>query len=92
MRKTELASDASAGANVAPSVDNNDGFAASDYIVIRQEGSEKAELQQVSSVSGNGSITAGTLKFDHKTSRYATRYRSNYYGKARGNETKRVSY
>ena len=81
--KTELSSDASAGSSVALSVDNNDGFAANDYVVIGQEGSEEAELQQVSSISGNGTITVGTLKFNHKAGVPVTKYRYNqrkFYG------------
>jgi phage gp36-like protein len=80
---TELASDASAGSSVALTVDNNDNFSANDYVVIGQEGSEKAELQQVSSVAGNGTITVGTLKFDHLAGTPITKYRYNqrkFYG------------
>ena len=81
--KTALASDASAGSSVALSVENNDGFAANDYVVIGQEGSEKAELQQVASVAGNGTITVSTLKFAHETGTPVTKYRYNkrkFYG------------
>src|SRR5690349_10748066 len=73
--RTKIAANATAGSNVALSVENNDGFSAHDFLVIGYEGSEGAELQQVSSVSGNGTITVGTLKFDHKEGEPITRYR-----------------
>jgi phage gp36-like protein len=81
--KTALAADVSAGSNVSLSVENNDGFTANDYVVIGIEGSEKAELQQVASVSGSGTITVSTLKFAHKAGTPVTKYRYNqrkFYG------------
>src|SRR5262249_15826714 len=70
---------------------NNDNIAANDYIVIGQEGSEKAELQLVSSVSGNTTVTVGTLKFDHKKNEPIRKYRFNQR-KFYGSETETGTY
>jgi Protein of unknown function (DUF1320) len=83
LEKTELNADASAGSSVALTVLNNDSIVANDYVVIGHEGSETAELQQVSSVTGNATITVGTLKFAHKKGEPITKYRFNkrkFYG------------
>src|SRR5205823_11725638 len=66
LEHAQLNADASAGSSVALTVLNNDSIVANDYIVIGQEGSETAELQQVSSVTGSTTVTVGTLKFSHK--------------------------
>src|ERR1043166_5242194 len=81
--RAELNADASAGSSVALTVLNNDSIIANDYVVIGREGSETAELQQVSSVTGNTTITVGTLKFAHKANEPVTKYRFNkrkFYG------------
>ncbi len=45
---------------------NNEGYAANDYIVIRKIGDEQAELRQVSSVSGAGTLNlSSTTSFSH---------------------------
>lgn len=62
---TSIAANATAGSSVALTVANNDSFAANDYVIIGEIGMEKTELAQVSSVSGNTTITITTLKFDH---------------------------
>jgi phage gp36-like protein len=83
LEHAELNADASAGSSVALTVLNNDSIIANDYIVIGQEGSETAELQQVSSVTGNTTVTVGTLKFAHKKGEPITKYRFNkrkFYG------------
>lgn len=81
--RTNLTADVSAGSNVALTVANNDQIFALDYIVIGYEGSEKAELQQVSSVSGGTVVTVGTLKFAHSSQEPITKYSYNkrkFYG------------
>lgn len=83
LERTELDADASAGSSVALTVLNNDSFAQNDYVVIGEPGSEKAELQQIASVSGNSTITVSTLKFAHKKGERITKYRFNqrkFYG------------
>ena len=62
---TELSTAAVAGSAVALAVENNQGFAADDLLVIPQQGNEKSELCQVSSVADNNTITVATLKFAH---------------------------
>jgi phage gp36-like protein len=83
LEHTELNADASAGSSVALTILSNDNIGVNDYVVIGQEGSETAELQQVSTVIGNTGITVGVLKFTHKANEPVTKYRFNkrkFYG------------
>lgn len=62
--KTYLASTYTSGA--ALTVQNNQGFAAGDFVVVGEPGAEKTELGQITSVSGDGTITlTAALKFSH---------------------------
>jgi phage gp36-like protein len=77
-----LSADASAGNGVVLSVESSEGVATDDYIVVGHEGSELAELCQVSSVT-NISITVQTLKFNHQKSEPFVVFRFNqrkFYG------------
>lgn len=79
-----LDADAVAGTSVALTLQNNNGLAQYDYIVIGLEGNELAELEQISAaVSGNTQVTVGTLKFNHKKGEPITKYSFNkrkFYG------------
>ena len=79
-----LNADVSAGSNVAITLLNNDGFSQNDYVVIGNEGSEKAELQQINAAVVSGTaIQVATLKFAHKKNEPITFYRYNqrkFYG------------
>jgi phage gp36-like protein len=81
---TRLSADAAAGSSVALSVENSDGFAEADFVVIGREGSELAELQQIDdAVSDPQEISVGTLKFNHQKDEPVTLYRFNqrkFYG------------
>lgn len=79
---SKLTADASAGSGVALAVTNSDGFAAHDYIVVGVEGSDTAELCQISSTTQT-TITVATLKLAHKTDEPIVKYRYNqrkFYG------------
>lgn len=84
--RTRLATDATAGTDVLLSLENTDGIADGAYIVIGNEGSELAELQQVNqAVSGATSARVATLKFNHQKGEPVTVYRYNqrkFYGSA----------
>lgn len=84
LERSELAADASAGSNISLTLQNNDGLAQYDFIVIGLEGSEKAEIQQINAaVSGATAVQVETLKFAHKTGEIVTKYRYNkrkFYG------------
>jgi phage gp36-like protein len=81
---TRLSADAAAGSSVTLTVENSAGFSETAYVVIGHEGSELAELQQISgAVSGPSQITVGTLKFNHQKNEPVTLYRFNqrkFYG------------
>lgn len=62
--KTYLTADVVVG-NTSLSVQNNEGFAANDYVVIESTGDEQAELRKISSVSGNSTIVTDALIFPH---------------------------
>jgi phage gp36-like protein len=82
--RTRLAADASAGSNVTLTLESNDGFAHLAYVVIGNEGSELAELEQVNqAVTGATQVRVGTLKFNHQKGEPVTVYRYNkrkFYG------------
>jgi phage gp36-like protein len=77
-----LTADAVPGSSVALAIENTDGFANHDFIVVGVEGSEGAELCQISAVA-TGSITVTTLLLAHKSDEPITKYRYNkrkFYG------------
>jgi phage gp36-like protein len=85
--KTEiaiLAADASAGSSVTLTLENNDGLANTDYIVIGYEGSELCELAQINqAISGATAVRVATLKFNHQAGEPIVKYRYNqrkFYG------------
>lgn len=92
LERSGLTADASAGSNVTLTLQKNDGFANTDFVVIGHEGSELAEIQQVNqAVSGSTAIRVATLKFNHQAGEPVARYRYNkrkFYGSA----TKTGSY
>lgn len=79
-----LAADATAGSSVSLTLENNNGFAQNDYIVIGYEGSELAELEQINAaVSGATAVQVATLKFNHKKGEPVVKYLFNkrkFYG------------
>lgn len=84
VERTELNADVSAGSNVTLTLLNNDGLSENDFIVIGQEGSEKAEIQRINAtVSGSTDVRVATLNFAHKAGTPITKYRYNqrkFYG------------
>lgn len=70
----QLTADASAGSSVALSVVNSDGFAANNFVVVGVEGSDGAELCQVTGTTAT-TITVATLKLAHRTNEPVTKYR-----------------
>ncbi len=84
VERTKLDADVSAGSDVALTLLNNDHFSQNDFIVIGQEGSEKAELQQINAaVVAGTAIQVATLLFAHKKGETITKYRYNqrkFYG------------
>lgn len=61
---TYLDGDASAGTSIT--VDNSQGFAKDEYIVVERIGTEKAELRKIASVSGQTITLSTALSFAHK--------------------------
>jgi phage gp36-like protein/uncharacterized protein YqfB (UPF0267 family) len=95
-QRTYLAAAAVAGSDVVISVDNGTGFNVNDYIVVGQEGSQDAELCQISAVTET-SITVATLAQAHAVDEIVTQYRynqRNFYGctTATGTFTQLTSY
>ena len=84
LERTTLNADVSAGSNVSLSLENNDHLADNEFIVIGQEGSEVAELQQINdAVVAGQSVQVETLLFNHKKGEQVTKYRYNerkFYG------------
>src|SRR4051794_29187124 len=81
---SKLAADATAGSNVTLTLENNDGFANTDFIVVGHEGNELAELEQINqAISGSTNVRVATLKFNHVAGEPVTKYRFNkrkFYG------------
>lgn len=84
LERSFLMADASAGSNVTLTLANNDGMAENTFIVVGQEGSERAELAMINqAVSPGGSVRVATLIRDHKKGEPITVYRYNkrkFYG------------
>lgn len=84
VERTTLNADISAGSDVSLTLENNDGLAQNDYLIIGQRGTEAAELEQINAaVSGNTAIQVATLKFAHKKGEPVIKIRYNqrkFYG------------
>ena len=73
--RSYLGADVTAGASVTLTIENNENFKNSDFVVIGYEGSELAELEQINQVVTAGqSIRVATVKFNHKKGEPVTRY------------------
>jgi phage gp36-like protein len=80
--RTALSAAAAAGSSVTIAVVNGANFSINDYVVIGQEGSLVAEMQQVTAVTAT-SITVATLSLAHDVDEPVTQYRYNnrkFYG------------
>jgi len=81
---SKLAADATAGTSVTLTLENNNGFANADFIVIGYEGNELAELESINqAVTAGTTIRVATLKFNHVAGEPVTKYRYNqrkFYG------------
>lgn len=80
--RTRISADVNSGSSVAISVANPNLYATNDYVVVGYEGSEQAELCQVSSV-GASSITVATLVRNHLADEPIVKFRYNkrkFYG------------
>jgi hypothetical protein len=78
----QLALAASAGSSVVLTMVNSQGFLLHDWVVVGREGSETAELCQITAVSGQ-TITVATLLLPHSSDEPVTKYRYNqrkFYG------------
>jgi len=76
LERTILDADVSAGTDVSLTLLNNDHLAQNEFIVIGQEGSEKAELQQINAaVTAGKTVQVATLLFAHKKGEPVTKYR-----------------
>lgn len=87
--KTQVTTDATAGSEVAISVINSEEFAVDDYVVVGIEGSEGAEMCQVTEVTA-GTIKVATLALNHKRDEPVTKYRYNqrkFYGATSATES-----
>ena len=62
---TKLTADVSAGSDVELSVENNQGFALNELVVIPTEGEERCEKCKITVKTGNDKITVETLRFNH---------------------------
>lgn len=60
--KTKVIVVATAGSTVQITVENNQGFSANDYVVLKTPGNDQAHIAKISSVSANNKITVDTLK------------------------------
>lgn len=79
-----LDADAIAGATVTLTLENNDGIAQNDYIVVGHEGSELCEMCQVDqAVVAGKSVRVAVLKFNHRKGEPVKKYQFNkrkFYG------------
>lgn len=77
-----LNADASSGEDIALSVPSSTNFLVNDWVVVGVEGSETAEICQITDIAVN-SITVGTLVLSHKNGEPITKFRYNkrkFYG------------
>lgn len=80
--RARVSADVSAGSSVSVTLTNGEGYAANDWLVIGYEGSENAELCQISSITANVAVIA-TLRLNHKSDEPVVKYRYNkrkFYG------------
>jgi len=80
--RAQIASDVSSGSSVVVTLLNSHGFAVNDFVVLGIEGSQQAELGQISAISGQ-TITISTLTLSHKAGEPVVQYRYNkrkFYG------------
>jgi hypothetical protein len=80
--RTRLSLNATPGNNAVISVENSAGMLVNDYVVVGAEGSEQAEVCQITAVT-NQSITVSVLKLVHYTYEPVVKYRYNkrkFYG------------
>lgn len=78
-----LDASAAPGSNVVLTLLSNEGLAIGNHIAIGHEGSETAELQRITAVTGSTQVTVATLKFYHGSEEPITYYRYNqrkFYG------------
>ena len=79
-----LAANATAGSSVSLTLENNNGMANTDFLVIGHEGSELAEIVQINTaVTAGQTVQVATLKFNHFKGEPVTRYSYNkrkFYG------------
>lgn len=84
LERTTLIADAAKGTDVELELANNSGMADNTFIVIGQEGSDKAELVKINeAVTPGEGVQVATLIFDHKAGEPVTVYRFNkrkFYG------------
>jgi hypothetical protein len=81
-QRAHIAADVSAGSSVVIPFDNATGFSGNDYIVLGTEGSDTAELVQITSISGQN-VTVAALALAHRTDEPIVSYRYNqrkFYG------------
>lgn len=80
--RTQLSAGVSAGSSAVVPVSNVAGLAVNDYVVVGLEGSQQAELCQITAISGE-SITVDLLKLGHLQDDPVVKYRYNkrkFYG------------
>ena len=79
-----LDADVTAGSAVTITLENNDGMAQNDYIVIGNEGNELCEMCQIdTAVVAGKTVRVATLKFNHRKGEPVRKYRYNkrkFYG------------
>lgn len=80
--RTQLAANASAGSSVVVTVANVADFSVNDYVVVGLEGSQQAELTQVTAIFGQ-TLTLALLTLAHELNEPVVKYRYNqrrFYG------------
>ena len=84
LERSRLKTGAAQGSNVTLVLENNDGLASGDFIVIGYEGSELCEIQQINqAVTPGTDVRVATLKFTHEANEPITKYAYNkrkFYG------------
>lgn len=84
VESSRLDADAVAGSAVTITLQNNDGLAQFDYIVIGNEGNELCEMCQIdTAVTAGKTVRVATLKFNHRAGEPVKKYRYNkrkFYG------------
>lgn len=81
--RTSLTAASAAGSSIVLNVANNAGITTNDWVVVGLEGSEQAELKQVTAVTGQTQITVASLGLAHTADEPVVLYRYNtrkFYG------------